>query len=156
MNAIAIALVKPLAVVGTAMATGFFWLAGAATVLLITNLIAIILGAAMIFRFLGVHGSLAGVQRPIWARRMFILLILATGMLIFPLSDHALKQASVGQARPLNYPASLKVRNAVRERVAIEKDIEVVMVARVGVEQETGIHVLLVSPSNIPKNFHQT
>ena len=87
---------------------------------------------------------------------MFILLILATGMLIFPLSDHALKQASVGQVRPLNYPASLKVRNAVRERVAIEKDIEVVMVARVGVEQETGIHVLLVSPSNIPKNFHQT
>ena len=84
---------------------------------------------------------------------MFILLILATGMLIFPLSDHALKQASVGQVRPLNYPASLKVRNAVRERVAIEKDIEVVMVARVGVEQETGIRVLLVSPSNISEKL---
>ena len=151
--AIAAALVPPLAVVGIASAAGVYWLAGAATVLLITNLIAIIVGAALIFRFLGVQGSLAGVQTPIWARRMFLFLILAIGMLIFPLGDRALNQARVGQTRPLTYPASLMVRNAVQERIDIEKNIEVMLVARIGVEPNMGIHVFLVSSNNIPEGL---
>jgi uncharacterized hydrophobic protein (TIGR00271 family) len=151
--AIAAALVPPLAVVGIATAAGVYWLAGAAAVLLITNLIAIIMGAALIFRFMGVQGSLAGVQRPIWARRMFLLLVLAVGMLVFPLGDRALKQARVGQTRPLTYPASLKVRDAVQERIDTVENIEVMMVARIGVEPNMGIHVFLVSPSNIPEKL---
>ncbi len=151
--AIAAALVPPLAVVGMATATGVFWLAGAASVLLITNLVAIILGAALIFRFLGVHGSLSGFERPLWARRMFLVLILAVGMLIFPLGDRALKQARIGQTRPSTYPASLKVRNAVNERVALEKGVEVLTVARVGVEPDTGLHVLLISPMEISEKL---
>ena len=151
--AIAAALVPPLAVVGIAIAAGVYWLAGAATVLLITNLIAIILGAALIFRFLGVQGSLAGAQLPIWARRMFLTLVLAVGLLILPLGDRALKQAREGQTRPLTYPASLKVRSAVQERIGTEKDVEVMMVARIGVEPNMGIHAFLVSPSNIPEKL---
>ncbi|MBW2476607.1 MAG: DUF389 domain-containing protein [Deltaproteobacteria bacterium] len=147
--AIAAALVPPLAVVGIATAAGVFWLAGAAAVLLITNLIAIILGAAIIFRMLGVHGSLTGSQQPLWARRMFLALILSVGMLVFPLGDRALKQARIGQARPSSYPASLKVRNAVHERVAKEVDVEILMIARVGVEPDMGVHILLVSPNEI-------
>jgi uncharacterized hydrophobic protein (TIGR00271 family) len=151
--AIAAALVPPLAVVGMAAAAGVFWLSGAAAVLLITNLIAIILGAAIIFRLLGVHGSLAGSQRPLWARRMFLSLVLVVGMMVFPLGDRALKQARVGQARPSTYPASLKLRNAVKERVATEKNVEVLTVARLGVEPDTGIHILLVSPIEISENL---
>ncbi len=151
--AIAAALVPPLAVVGMAAAAGVFWLAGAAAVLLITNLIAIVLGAAIIFRLLGVHGSLAGSQRPLWARRMFLSLVLVVGMMVFPLGDRALKQARVGQARPSTYPASLKLRNAVKERVATEKNVKVLTVARLGVEPDTGIHILLVSPMEISENL---
>lgn len=151
--AIAAALVPPLAVVGIATAAGVFWLAGAAAVLLVTNLIAIILGAAIIFRLLGVHGSLAGTQRPLWARRMFLVLLLFVGMLIFPLGDRALKQARVGQSRPSSYPASLKVRIAVHERVAQEQDVQVLMIARVGVEPDMGVHILLVSPGEISEQL---
>ena len=136
-----------------ATAAGVFWLAGAASVLLITNLVAIILGAAIIFRLLGVHGALSGFQRPLWARRMFLALALAVGMLVFPLGDRALKQARVGQARPSTYPASLKMRNAVKEHVATVKDVEVLTVARIGVEPDTGIHILLVSPLEIPEKL---
>ena len=151
--AIAAALVPPLAVIGMATAAGVFWLAGAASVLLITNLVAIVLGAAIIFRLLGVHGALSGFQRPLWARRMFLALALAVGMLVFPLGDRALKQARVGQARPSTYPASLKMRNAVKEHVATVKDVEVLTVARIGVEPDTGIHILLVSPLEIPEKL---
>ncbi len=153
--AIAAALVPPLAVVGIATAAGVMWLAGAAAVLLITNLIAIILGAAIVFHFLGVHGSLAGSKRPLWARRMFLILLLLVGMLIFPLGDRALKQARVGQARPSSYPASLKVRNAIHERVAQEADVDVLMIARVGVEPDMGVHILLVSHNDIPDELSE-
>jgi uncharacterized hydrophobic protein (TIGR00271 family) len=151
--AIAAALVPPLAVVGMAAASGVFWLAGAAAVLLITNMVAIVLGAAIIFRLLGVHGSLAGSRRPLWARRMVLFLVLTVGLMVFPLGERALKQARVGQARPSTYPASLKLRNAVKERIALEKGVKVLSVARIGVEPDTGIHVLLVSPLEIPGNL---
>jgi uncharacterized hydrophobic protein (TIGR00271 family) len=153
--AIAAALVPPLAVVGIACASGVYWLAGASAVLLITNLVAIILGAAFVFRCLGVHGAVADSKMPAWASRIFILLILVAGMLIYPLADRAQKQALLGQTRPHTYPASLKVRQAVQDRVDQEKDVEVLAVARVGVEPEHGINIVLVSKRDPPKNLSE-
>jgi uncharacterized hydrophobic protein (TIGR00271 family) len=151
--AIAAALVPPLAVVGIATAVGVYWLVKAAAVLLLTNLIAIVMGAAIIFRFMGVDGSLHGSERPLWARRMFMIIILTVGLLIFPLANRSLKQARLGQNRPSSYPASLKVRKAVNERVAAENNIKVLMVSRMGVEREMGITVQLVSPREIPESL---
>jgi hypothetical protein len=84
---------------------------------------------------------------------MFLSLVLVVGMMVFPLGDRALKQARVGQARPSTYPASLKLRTAVKERVATEKNVKVLTVARLGVEPDTGIHILLVSPMEISENL---
>ena len=151
--AIAAALVPPLAVIGIACASGVYWLAGASAVLLITNLVAIILGAALVFRCLGVHGAVVDSKMPPWASRVSILLLLVAGMLIYPLAGRAQKQALLGQTRPHTYPASLKVRKAVQDRVDQEKDIQVLAVARVGVEPEHGINIVLVSKRDIPKNL---
>ena len=151
--AIAAALVPPLAVVGIACASGVYWLAGASAVLLITNLVAIIIGAAIVFRCLGVHGAVVDSKRPVWASRISILLLLVAGLLIYPLAGRAQKQALLGQTRPHTYPASLKVRKAVQDRVDQEKDIQVLAVARVGVEPEHGINIVLVSKRDIPKNL---
>jgi uncharacterized hydrophobic protein (TIGR00271 family) len=151
--AIAAALVPPLAVVGIATASGVYWLAGASAVLLITNLIAIMLGAAVIFRCLGVHGSLSGTQGPLWARRAFMMLFLAVGLLIYPLADRAQKQARLGQTRPHTYPASLKVRQAVQERIDQEQNVEVLAVARVGIEPDHGINIVLVNSEDAPENL---
>jgi uncharacterized hydrophobic protein (TIGR00271 family) len=151
--AIAAALVPPLAVVGIACASGVFWLAGASAVLLIANLIAIILGAAVVFRCLGVHGSLAGAKRPLWARRISMFLILALGMMVYPLADRAQKQARLGQTRPHTYPASLKVRQAVQDRVDLEEGIQVLAVSRVGVEPDHGINIILISDTETPKGL---
>ena len=74
-------------------------------------------------------------------------------MLIFPLGDRALRQARVGQARPSSYPASLKVREAVQERVNAAESVQVLMIARVGVEPDMGVHILLVSPNEIPEQL---
>ncbi|MDH3999345.1 MAG: TIGR00341 family protein [Desulfuromonadales bacterium] len=151
--AIAAALVPPLAVIGIATASGIFWLAGASAVLLLTNLIAIMLGAAVIFRCLGVHGSLSGEQGPLWARRSFMALMLAVGMLVYPLAERAQKQARLGQTRPHTYPASLKVRQAIQDRVDEESGVEVMAVARVGIEPDHGINIILVSNRDLSKSL---
>ena len=151
--AIAAALVPPLAVVGIACASGVYWLAGASAVLLVTNLVAIILGAALVFRCLGVSGGLTHSARPIWASRIIIMLILSAGLLIYPLADRAQKQARLGQTRPHTFPASLKVRTAVQDRIDQEQGIEVLMVARVGVEPEHGINIVLVTKQEIPQTL---
>ena len=152
--AIAAALVPPLAVVGIACANGVYWLAGASAVLLITNLVAIILGAALVFRCLGVSGGTSTrPARPIWASRIIIILILAGGLLIFPLANRAQQQARLGQTRPHTFPASLKVRKAIQDRVEQEQGVKVVMVARVGVEPEHGINIVLVSNREVAQNL---
>jgi len=73
--AIAAALVAPLAVVGIALTHGNPLISGNAAILLITNLVAIILGAALVFRMLKVHFSRHGAGMPTWVRRVKMLTI---------------------------------------------------------------------------------
>ncbi|MCA9283717.1 MAG: TIGR00341 family protein, partial [Phycisphaerales bacterium] len=64
--AIAVALVPPLAAVGIATVKLHFAIASGAAVLFLTNLLAIIFGAAVVFRFFGLDASLRGRRTPRW------------------------------------------------------------------------------------------
>jgi uncharacterized hydrophobic protein (TIGR00271 family) len=55
--AIAAALLPPLAVIGIGLTNDRMFVAGNATILFATNLVAIILGASLVFRLLGLHRS---------------------------------------------------------------------------------------------------
>jgi len=151
--AIAAALVPPLAVVGLAVTGGYPLIAGNAGILLMTNLVAITLGAGLVFRMLGVREPKAEDKGPTWARRAVILLVMGAMLLTAPLFLNVLKEKQKGQDRPLSYPVSPAVRDAMRELVEEHPGIDVITIARSSVEPERGIGVLMTSTSEVSPRF---
>lgn len=82
--AISAALVPPLATIGIAGVKGHFVLAAGALVLFVTNLVAIILGAAFIFWCMGFNVSWSGNRILPWVRRTLLGLILMSLLLSAP------------------------------------------------------------------------
>lgn len=151
--AIAAALVPPLAVVGIAAGSGEFALSGYSAVLFLTNVVAIILGAGLVFRLIGVQGALGESEAPLWARRARIGLILATVILVIPLGNRLQTQLEQGQVRPASYPLSTEVRNTILEKVNSEPGIEVIAMARYATAPEAGAQVILASKVPVPHGF---
>lgn len=153
--AIAAALVPPLAVVGIALTHGAPFISLNAAILLITNLVAIILGAAIAFRMLKVHISLHGSGVPLWVRRVIILLSLSAALLAAPLVIQMIEGKRPGQNRPLEYPVSPKVRKAVKEYISNWPEVEIITQGRNSVEPEAGITIVLLCEKNIPPEFEE-
>ena len=153
--AIAAALVPPLAVVGLAVTGGYPLIAGNAGILLMTNLVAITLGAGLVFRLLGVRTPKAEGEdeSPEWARRAVILLVMGAMLLTAPLFLNVLKERQKGQDRPLSYPVSPAVRSAMRELIEEHPGVDVIAIARSSVEPERGIGVLMTSTNEVTPGF---
>jgi uncharacterized hydrophobic protein (TIGR00271 family) len=151
--AIAAALVPPLAVVGLALAGGYPIIAGNAGILLVTNLVAITLGAGLVFRMLGVRAPKASEGGPAWARGAVILLVMGAVLLTAPLFLNLLEEKQRGQDRPLNYPVSPAVRVAMQTFLEAHPGIEIITVARSSVEPERGIGVLMTSDQEVSSSF---
>lgn len=153
--AIAAALVPPLAVIGIALTHGKPVISGNAAILLITNIVTIILGAAIVFRLFKVNASRHGEGLPVWARRFFMLLILLIVLLSAPLLSHRIELQKTGQNRPLQYPVSEKVRESVREYISNWPQVEVMTLGRNSVEPEAGITIILISDKDLPPDFEE-
>ena len=143
--AIAAALLPPLAVVGIGLTNSQLLVAGFAAILFATNLVAIILGAALIFRLLGMRSTDNETGTPIWVRRTTMLFALVTVILAAPLLLNVLEKNRVGQVRPATYPVSSVVRKAVREYISHNPALQVIVIARDSVEPETGIFLTLAA-----------
>lgn len=153
--AIAAALVPPLAVVGIALTHGSPLISLNAAILLITNLVAIVIGAAVVFRMLRVHASLRDSALPVWVRRATMLLFLSLGILIAPLLLHMMEGRRAGQNRPAEYPLAPKVREAVREYISAWPEVELIAQGRSSVEPEAGITIILMSEAKLPLEFEE-
>ena len=153
--AIAAALVPPLAVVGIALTHGSPLISGNAAILLITNLVAIILGAALVFRMLKVHVSRHGAGMPTWVRRITMLLFLSLALLIAPLLIHMIEGRRTGQNRPLEYQVAPQVRQAVKQYISSWPEVELIAQGRNSVEPEAGITIILLSGKNLSPEFEE-
>ncbi len=151
--AIASALVPPLAVVGIAISSGEYALSGFSAVLFLTNIVAIIIGAALVFRLIGVHGSLEQTKTRLWSRRTRIGLYLVTAALVIPLGHRLAPQMKTGQIRPALHPVPTLIRNVVIDRVNMEPGIEIIAVARYANTPEAGTQVILASQVPVPVGF---
>jgi hypothetical protein len=151
--AIAAALVPPLAVIGIALTNDRSLIAGNATILLVTNLVAIILGAGGVFRLLGVSVPRAEHARPAWTRRAVMMLVMVAVLLTAPLFLNVLEHRREGQARPLLYPVSPRVRNAIWDYVDEWPGVETILIGRPSVEAKVAIGVVLVSDHEISDEF---
>jgi hypothetical protein len=135
--------------VGLALTAGSPVIAGNAAILLMTNLVAITLGAGLVFRMLGVRVMKAEEEGPAWARRAIILLVMGAMLLSAPLVLNMLKAKQQGQDRPLIYPVSSEVRDAMYGYVAEHPGLDIITMARSSVEPERGIAILLESDHEI-------
>lgn len=144
--AIAAALVPPLAAAGIGFSKGFWNVFQGAAILHATNLVAITLGAAATFRLLGIQGVRLGIGPALWARRAMLGLILALVLLSIPLGYKSVAKIIEGQARPMGYPISAVLFNALDHRIDKEPGVEMILTGRSPfVEHGVNIGILLGS-----------
>ena len=150
--AIAAALLPPLAVVGIGLTNDELIIAGNAAILFSTNLVAIVLGAAMIFRLLGMHVAISEAGTSRWVRRATMSFALLAVILAAPLLVNVLEKGRAGQARPAIYPVSADVRNAVWDYIGNHPDLELIGMARHSVEPDTGITLMVTTSGPLKSN----
>lgn len=152
--AIAAALMPPLAVVGIAVTTWHFDIAANASVLLMTNLVAIVIGAALTFRLLGVRarGSEEDAS-PAWARRALAGLMMIALILAAPLLLKGMDKTRAGQVRPASFPVSTAVRDAVTAFANKQPNLRLLTLARQSIEPDSRIVVILSATGPILSDF---
>ena len=151
--AIAAALVPPLATVGIAFAEGAWEISQGAAILFLTNLVAIILGAAFICRRLGIHGTRLGISSPLWMRRTVLFLILIAVMLTAPLGFKLAQQLREGQTRPYTLPVSQSVQQAIKKRVHQEYGVTLISAVRFGAKSDIDVAILLGAEKTVSVNL---
>ncbi|PNV85654.1 MAG: hypothetical protein C0610_10680 [Desulfobacteraceae bacterium] len=151
--AIAAALVPPLATVGISLAEGVWKISEGAAILFATNLVAIILGAAFIYRRLGIQGSRLGRGLPLWGRRTVLFLCLLAVILTAPLGYRLAHQLRQGQTRPYTLPVSQSVRKAIKERVHQEYGVTFISASRFGAESDRDVAILLSAAKPVSINL---
>jgi uncharacterized hydrophobic protein (TIGR00271 family) len=148
--AIAAALVPPLCVVGIGLTNGRPLVAANSAILLSTNLVAIILSAAVAFAMLGIRSERAKNRVPGWVKRSFLFLVMAALILLLPLLLNVEKKKRLGQSRPLTYPVSAHLQEAVEAYVELVPDMQLITIARAGVDPASDIGILLATPGALP------
>ena len=151
--AIAAALVPPLATVGISLAEGVWEISEGAAILFATNLVAIILGAAAIYRRLGIQGSRLGKGLPLWGRRTVLFLCLLAVILTAPLGYRLAHQLREGQTRPYTLPVSHSVREVIKERVHQEYGVTFISASRFGAESDRDVAILLSAAKPVSINL---
>ncbi|MEM7053947.1 MAG: DUF389 domain-containing protein [Pseudomonadota bacterium] len=150
--AVAVALVPPLAASAIASVKGEWTVAMGAGVLFSTNLLAIILGAAMVFRVFGLHVTLGGSRAPRWVRHALASLAAALALVSLLLAHNQAQQMGEGVQRPYYRPLPQVLRNELRARIEAETGVEIILMAESTLEHGFGTEVILladgpVSPS---------
>ncbi len=144
----------PLATAGIALVRWRLTVAEGAAILHLTNLVAIILGSALVFRLLGVRGTRLGIGHALWARRTVMGLSLVAVLLIAPLGYQLAEKLAVGQTRPMTYPLSPRLDKAINDRVDQDPEIDVILTGRPGIDIEgtpnVGIVLSAAKPVAVP------
>jgi hypothetical protein len=151
--AIAAALIPPLSCIGLSLADGSWRIAIGAATLLTVNLVAIILGAAIVFRAVGVQGSQLGVGRPLWVRRAMLGLTLATFTLAAPLGFRLSAQIRQGQDRPLLHPLNPGLEFALSTRVEAEPGVDILLLGRSSSYAGYSVGLQLLAEKPVPQRL---
>jgi hypothetical protein len=152
--AIATALVPPLCSAGISLAYREYLYASQAGLLFVTNLVAIILGAAFMFRILGVMGTRANSKQRRWVYRMVTLLVLAVLGLAYPLEQSLERNIDLGKPQPSSYPLTRTVAEAVEDYVRQLPDVRIVAAGRPSsLYADSDVEIFLTSPKPMPRSY---
>lgn len=152
--AIAAALVPPLATVGIGLTRMNVDVAVGAALLLTTNLVAIILGAAVVFRVLGVRRSKIVLWSRSWVNRTVLVLVALSVVLMVPLGFMYSRQLATGQTRPLAYPVAAGLQRELQSIIAEYEGVRLVLAGRPGRDDAVvDAAVYLGSEGDIPASL---
>lgn len=151
--AIAVALLPPLAAVGIATVKGDLHIAFGAAVLFSTNLLAIVVGSAIVFRLFGVDPSVRGSKTPRWVRTTLLVVglgILATAAVLV---QNLHTQTTEGVQRAYARPLAPSLRESIHARVSKAPGVEIVFMTQSNIEHGFGLEIALASPGPIDQSL---
>ncbi len=143
--AIATALVPPLCSVGISLAYHDLINAMGATALFATNLVAIILGAAVTFRLMGITAKRAEARHRRWVLRTAGTLGIIGLILVIPLEQSLLRTIELGKPQPRMYPLTKSVADALAQFIARRPEIALVSAGRPGSVYSQADVVIVIS-----------
>ncbi|MEM1452041.1 MAG: DUF389 domain-containing protein [Planctomycetota bacterium] len=149
--AIAVALVPPIASTALAATKGRFDVAGGAALLFLTNLNAILLGAALVFRLFGLDAARAGEPSPPWVRRNMVGIVIAFFPITYMLATNLDASLDDGVGRPWARPLTKSLREEIEDRLEYETGVELVLMAESDIEDGFGVEIVLASPDRVEK-----
>ncbi|MDP8298763.1 MAG: DUF389 domain-containing protein [Candidatus Tantalella remota] len=142
--AVAAALVPPLGTVGIAITEGQFVVARGAGILFITNIVAVVLGAATTYLAMGIRGAREQTASTLWLRRAGIGLVLSLVLLSAPLGYRFADQVREGQMRPSGYPLAPKLSRKIQARIAEEPWVDIAWAIRPS-EEDLDVLIILMA-----------
>jgi uncharacterized hydrophobic protein (TIGR00271 family) len=145
--AIATALVPPLCSVGLSLAYGDMTNAQGAALLFVTNFLAIVLGAALTFRIIGITARHAEMREKLWVFRAVGLCGVALILVGIPL-QHALLQSLVEtKPQPRAFPLTKAVTDALEDHIESHPDVMLISAGRPSSERVPSDVVLILGAS---------
>ena len=152
--AIAVALVPPLCSLGICLADRRLDHAAGAGTLFVTNLVAIVLAAALTFRLMGVTASRAATRQRRWVYQCMALLSVVAVVLAIPLEAALHRQVELGKPPPLGYPLPRSVAEAVSSHVDQDPGVEVMLMARPSqIQPDFDSVIYLCSEDPLPRSY---
>jgi uncharacterized hydrophobic protein (TIGR00271 family) len=149
--AIATALVPPVCAVGLSLSMGAFGNAIGATLLFVTNLLAIIVASSFTFTALGVS-TVRSLPRhrhsAQWGRWGLVAVLIA---LSAPLSIDLLNQLDEGRTQTAVYPVTRAVSRALHVRVARDSGVDITFLGRPSVTDAVLIHI--ATDHDLPRSY---
>ncbi|MGI9427730.1 MAG: TIGR00341 family protein, partial [Bythopirellula sp.] len=128
--AIATALLPPLCSAGLSLAYRDLMIAQGAALLFVTNFLAIVLSAAVTFRFIGITAEQAGRRQKLWVFRTASILGIAAILVCIPLQRELLEGLVETKAQPRAFPLAKTVVDALEDRIAAEPGVTLITAGR--------------------------
>ena len=155
--AMAAALVPPICTVGISFSGGEFSNGQGAAILFAANVVAVILGAVLVFKLMGI-GEIASTQArirsKIWVRRVKLSLILLSVILIIPLGYFFLDQAAErGFMGGKVFGVSQEIYDAIEKRIEEEPEVTLIGIVRPSSKRDYDVLVLLSSTKQVDPSF---
>ena len=152
--AIATALVPPLSCIGISLAYRDYTNAHGASLLFITNMVAIVLGAACTFRILGVTQSRTESPSGPWVYRMIAVLGFAVLLLLYPLGQSLERTIDLGKPQPRSFPLSKQLDDAIHRYVEKDPEVHIIATGRPGSPHDKAdVLIILSSATPLPRSY---
>ena len=152
--AIATALLPPLCSAGLSLADGNFANAFGAALLFATNFVAIVLGAALTFRLMGVTASLDRNWRRRWTLRTATLLTLAAALFSIPLFLSLQHRLIESKPEPALFPLADTVQQALVHHIKQRPELELISAGQPSSPHDKADVVLIIgAPHELERDY---